>query len=116
MGPDLSHGIRLICIGATMQFWTKAASAFPYTDDVGGSVVVGLLNMTPGDQFLLHMPLVAWGWLNTRPVLPPEFVALLPATEKSMARTIQQLGGAKLIVSKEHQPWTGEFSVMGRLI
>jgi len=101
----------------------NAASALPYTDDVCESVVVALLRMAYSDELLSHIPLVAWGWLNKRPVLPPECVALLPPVEESVVQRIEQLGGVKLIASYLHIIWSeknallcDELSVMGRLI
>jgi len=106
-----------------MQFWMKAASTLPYTDDVGGSVVVGLLNMASSDQLLPHIPMDAWEWLNKRPVLPPECVALLPWATESAVQKIRQLGSIKLVVSYLHIIWSEEcrlwdygVSVMGRVI
>jgi len=106
-----------------MQLWLKAASALPYTDDVGGCVVVSLSNMASSDELLSHIPMVAWDWLNKRPVLSPEFVALLPRINESMVQAIQQLGGGELIVSylhvfwsEEHKIWHRDMSVMRRLI
>ena len=105
-----------------MQFWMKAASALPYTDDVCWSMVVGLLDMASSDELLPHIPMDAWDWLNKRPVLPPECVALLQTTE-SVVQKIQQLGSIKLIVSylyiilsEECRLWDDGVSVMGRLI
>jgi len=91
-----------------MQLWMKAASAVPYTDDVCGGVVVGLLNMASSDELLSHIPLVAWNWLNKRPVLPPECVALLPEATESVVQTIHQLGGIELIASYLHIIWSEE--------
>jgi len=106
-----------------MQLWMETASAVPYTDDVGGSVVVGLLNMASSDRLLSHIPLVAWNWLKKLPVLPPECGELLPEATESAVRGIHQFGGAKLtalylhtIWSEEHKPRYDEIPVMSRLI
>ena len=108
-------------ISGIMQLWMEAASAVPYTDDVCGSVVVGLLNMASSDELSSHIPLVAWNWLNKRPVLPPECIALLPEATESVVQTIHRLGGVELIASylyiiwsEERTPWDQD--VMDRLI
>jgi len=88
-----------------MQLWMKAASALQYTDDVGGSVVTTLLNVASSD-LSPHIPMVAWDWLNKRPVLPPECVAFLPEIVESTVRKIQQLGDTRLIVSYLHTVWS----------
>jgi len=104
-----------------MQLWMKAASAVPYTDDVCGSVVVGLLNMASSDELSSHIPLVFWNWLNKRPILPSECVAFLPSVTESVVQTIHRLGGVELIASYLHIIWSEERvpwaqDVMGRLI
>ena len=110
-------------ISGMMQLWMEAASAVPYTDNVGGSVVVGLLNMASIDRLLSHIPVVAWDWLNKLPVIPAECAALLPGPTKSVVQTIQQLGSVKLIAlylciiwSEERKISSDGFSAMGRLI
>ena len=91
-----------------MQLWMEAASTLPYTDDVCGSVVVGLLNMASSYELSQHIPLVAWDWLNKRPVLPPECVALLPRATESAVRTILRFGGVELIASYLYIIWSEE--------
>jgi len=121
-GPRLSRDTS--DISGMMQLWMEAASAVPYTDAVGESVVVSLLNMASSDRLLPHIPMVARDWLNKRPVFPPECVALLPRATESAVQGIHQFGGAKLIAlylhiiwSEERKPrWYGEMPVMSRLI
>jgi len=88
-----------------MQFWIKAASALPYTDDVGGGVVTTLLNVASSD-ISSQIPPVAWDWLNKRSVLPPEYVAFLPEIVESAVREIQRLGDTRLVVSYLHTVWS----------
>ena len=88
-----------------MQSWIKAASALPYTDDVSGSVVTTLLNIASGN-ISSHIPMVAWDWLNKRPVLPPEYVAFLPEIVESAVGEIQRLGDTRLVVSYLHTVWS----------
>ena len=86
-----------------MQFWIKAASALPYTDDVGGSVVTTLLSIASSD-LSPHIPMVAWDWLNKRPVLDHE--SLRPQTIGFTVHTIRQLREIKLIVSYLYTVWS----------
>jgi hypothetical protein len=58
-------------IGAMMRLWITAASALPYTDEVGERVVDALLGMATRDNLRPHIPVVAWDWLNKRPDLSP---------------------------------------------
>ena len=89
-----------------MQSWIKAASSLPYTDDVCGSVVTALLGIASIRELSLHIPMAAWDWLNKRPVLPPECVALLPSTARAVVEEIQRLRDVKLIVSCLHILWS----------
>jgi hypothetical protein len=88
-----------------MELWIQAASALPYTDDVGGSVVHTLLSIASTD-LSRHIPMVAWDWLDERPVLPLESVDRLPQTEKSIVKMIQQLRDVRLIVSHLQIIWS----------
>ena len=106
-----------------MQFWMKAASALPYTDDVCCSVVVGVINMASSDELLSHIPMDAWDWFNKRPILPPECMVLLPMALEFQIQKIRRLGNVKLIVSylhvtwsEKHFSWGSEFLMTGRLI
>ena len=106
-----------------MQFWMKAASALPYTDDVCCSVVVGVINMASSDELLSHIPMDAWDWFNKRPILPPECMVLLPMALEFQIQKIRRLGNVKLIVSYLHvtwsekrRPWDHGVSAMGLLI
>ena len=88
-----------------MQFWIKAASALPYTDDVGRSVVDTLLDIASSD-LSPYIPMVAWDWLNKRPVLHPESVAFRPEGMVSVVQMIRELRDVELFVSYLHIVWS----------
>jgi hypothetical protein len=56
--------------------WAAAATAIPYTDEVGSSVVDTLLQIAWVDLLRSHIPTKMWGWLKKRPPLPPMYDAL----------------------------------------
>jgi len=52
--------------------WATAASAVPYTEEVGQSVVDTLLYIASIDSLRPHIPVGIWTWLKKQPSLPPE--------------------------------------------
>ena len=50
--------------------WAAAASAIPYTEEVGRSVVDALLQIASIHSLRQHIPADTWAWLNRRPSLP----------------------------------------------
>ena len=53
-----------------IQLLGAAASAIPYTDEVGMSVVDTLLHIAAYHPLQSHIPVGMWSWLNKRPSLP----------------------------------------------
>jgi len=51
--------------------WVTAASAVPYTEEVGQSVVEALFQIAFTHHLRPHIPVGIWAWLNKRPTLPP---------------------------------------------
>ena len=51
--------------------WVAAASAIPYTEEVGQSVVEALLQIVSVTSLRSHIPIDLWTWLKRRPPLPP---------------------------------------------
>lgn len=95
-----------------MQFWIKAASALPYTDDVGRSVVDTLLDIASSD-LSPHIPMVAWDWLNKRPVLHPESAAFRPGDMVSVVQMIRELKDVELFASYLRIVWS-EWCQLGK--
>ena len=86
-------------IGAMMQLWAAAASALPYTVDIGERVIDALLQMAFQDVLRPHIPVTAWGWLRRRPALRPGSPGLELGTKKDVVRTVRKLGDIGLITS-----------------
>ena len=50
--------------------WAAAASAVPYTEEVGWSVIDALLQISSVDSLRSHVPVDIWKWLCKRAPLP----------------------------------------------
>jgi len=86
-------------IGAMMQLWMAAASALPYTNDVGQSVVDTLLQMAYHGDLQPHIPVLAWDWLKKRPVFNSWYPEHYLGTTESVAQMVRKLGDVELITS-----------------
>ena len=51
--------------------WAAAASAVPYTEEVGRDIVGALLQIARCDSLRTHVPIEIWTWLKKRSTLPP---------------------------------------------
>ena len=51
--------------------WAAAASAIPYTEEVGTSVIDALLQVSWVDFLQSQVPIDIWSWLKRQPSLPP---------------------------------------------
>jgi len=92
-------------IDAMMKLWMAAASALPYSDDVGQSVVDALLQMAENDQLLPHIPVCAWDWLKKRPLLGPECRGLDLAGHGAI-QTVRKRRDVELITSYLFVVWS----------
>ena len=88
--PDGEHLIRL---------WAAAASAVPYSDDTGQSVVDTLLLIACSDSLWPHIPIGMWLWLNKRPSLYAASWGRRLGSQRNALRRIRTLGDIKIFVS-----------------
>ena len=86
-------------INVVMQLWIETASALPYTDGVGESVVNALLRMASSAKLRSHIPAAAWEWLNKRPVLHPSVVMSGSGVSLDVFEQVQELGDVELTTS-----------------
>ena len=75
--------------GHLIQLWAVAASAVPYTDDIGRSVVETLLEIASLDSTSPHIPVGMWSWLNKGSFL---HLARHQRTHPVVVRTIRARG------------------------
>ena len=79
--------------------WAAAASAVPYTEEVGQFVVDTLLQIASVDSLRPHIPSDIWGWLNKRPSLPPVCRGRSPGTREGVVCQVRELGDIAIIKS-----------------
>jgi len=110
-------------IDTMMQLWMTIASALPYTNDVGQSVVDTLLQMASNEELLPHIPVPAWDWLKKRPPLHPGCRGLRWGTDEGVVQMVRKLGDVGIIASYLFVVWSGrdyffssEFKAMSHLI
>ena len=89
-----------------MQFWMAAASALPYTNDVGRRVVDTLLQMAGERKLQPHIPVLAWDWLKKRPVLTSWCLGEYPGTTENVVQMVRKLGDVGLITSYLFIVWS----------
>ena len=90
---ELTNGEHLI------RLWAAAASALPYADDIGKSVVDTLLRIASLDSTSPHIPIDMWSWLNKRPPLYPNHWGYHPGTRSNVMRAVRGLGVIELLKS-----------------
>ena len=79
--------------------WASAASAVPYTDEVGQNVVDALLQIASVDSLRPCIPVGIWAWLKKRPSLSPECSGRLKGTERDVVRHVRALGDIEVLKS-----------------
>jgi hypothetical protein len=62
---DMSDGTNAVAR------WAAAASAVPYTEEVGQSVVDTLFQIASVASLRSHIPVELWSWVKKQPSLPP---------------------------------------------
>ena len=79
--------------------WAAAASAVPYTEEVGQSVVDALLQIVSVTSLRLHIPIDLWTWLKRRPLLPPVSRGRRFAREAEVIHYVRGLGDIEILKS-----------------
>ena len=79
--------------------WASAASAVPYTDEIGPIVVDALLSIASVDCLRPHIPVDIWSWLNKRPTLPYVCFGRSVGTKKHVVRYVRKLKDVEILKS-----------------
>ena len=79
--------------------WAAAASAIPYTEEVGRKVVDALLQIAYVDFLRPHIPIELWGWIKRRPRLPPMYRGLSDGAHAPIVAYVRRLGDIDLLKS-----------------
>ena len=79
--------------------WAAAASAVPYTEEVGQSVVDALLQIVSVTSLRPHIPADLWTWLKRRPSLPPVSRGRWSACWPEVIHYVRGLGDIEILKS-----------------
>ena len=82
-----------------IQLLAVAASAVPYTNDIGQSVVDTLSRIANDTTLQPHIPVGMWSWLNRRPSLPPVCWGRLYGSTRHVARAVRALRDIEILNS-----------------
>jgi len=93
-------------IGATVRLWIAAATALPYTNDVGQRVVDTVLRMADHGWLQPHIPVSAWDWLKKRPALGAGCRGFNQGTYDTIVQMARELGDIGLITSYLFLVWS----------
>ena len=79
--------------------WAAAASATPYTEEVGQSVVDAILHIAYIGLLRPHIPIEIWGWMKRRTSLPPVCFGDPSRGDLYVLRFLSGLGDAEMLKS-----------------
>ena len=79
--------------------WASAASAVPYTEEVGQSVVDTLLQIASNARLQPHIPVDIWTWLKKLPSLPPGCWGRKWGTKDHVVRRVRELRDVEILES-----------------
>lgn len=77
--------------------WVAAATATPYTEYVGRSVVGALLHIASIDHLLPHLPVDVWAWLKKVPSLPPQCSGRSWGSKRAVVCQVRALGDIEVL-------------------
>ena len=89
--------------------WAAAASAIPYTEEVGRSVVDVLFQISYIDFLRPHIPIEMWEWVKRRPPLPPMYHGLSDGARAPTVAYVRRLGDVDLLKSYLLTIWTDQW-------
>ena len=89
-----------------VQLWATAASVFPYTDEIGQSVVDTLLHIASEDSLRPHIPVGMWPWLSNQPPFPLVCWGRFQGTQREVIQTIRALGNIEILKSYMLLVWS----------
>lgn len=89
-----------------IQPWAAAASAIPYTLEIGQSVVDALLHIASQDSLRPHIPVGMWTWLNRQPPFPLVCWGRFRDTQRNVVQTVRGLGDTKILKSYMLLVWS----------
>ena len=97
----------------TVVRWAAAASAVPYTEEAGQSIVSTLLHIASTDSLKPHIPVGMWAWLNKRPLLPPVCRGREVGTTEEVVRQVRALEDIEILKSYLLLVWSEWYPIDG---
>ena len=94
---------------AAVARWVAEASAIPYTEEVGSSVVDALFQIAWVDLLRPHIPIEIWRWLKSQPPLPFMYCGLSAGGHESVAVYLHKLGDVDILKLYFLLVWTYRF-------
>jgi len=85
--------------GNMVTRWAEAASALPYAENTGQSVVDTLLHIASVDSLRPHIPIDIWTWLKELPSLPPRCLGRSRGSGGNVVRQVRVLGDTEILKS-----------------
>jgi hypothetical protein len=82
-----------------VQQWAAAASAVPYTDEIGQSVADTLLHIAYSTSLQPHIPIDMWSWLRKSPSLPLICAGRFLGCHPDVVRIVQGLGDIETLTA-----------------
>jgi hypothetical protein len=98
--------------GREVVRWAEAASAPPYTEEVGQSRVDTLLHIASVDALRPHIPLEVWARLKEQPSLPVECSGRSRGSSGDVVRQVRALGDIEILKSYLLLVWS-EWDLIG---
>ena len=99
-GPNIHWGRgQSVDAQGLVSKWATGISVASHTEEVAGSVVDTLLQISANPHLRPFIPAGAWSWLNDRPSLPPSCRGLSSGCDRDILRTIRTLKDARILTS-----------------
>ena len=83
----------------SVQWWSRAISDVPYTEEFGQNVVDTLLQIAEQDGVAPHIPLDVWSWLTKQPALPPVCLGRNVGTRVRVVEAVRGLRDIEVLKS-----------------
>ena len=96
--------------------WALAASATPYTEEIGQSVVDALFQIAYIDLLRPHIPLDIWGWIKRQPSLLPVCYGKPKRERPLILLLVRGLGDIEILKSYFLLVWTDQWTPTSSVI
>jgi len=106
-GPNIHWGQgRSVDAQDLISKWAAGISTARHTEEVAGSVVDTLLQISANPHLRPFIPTGAWSWLNDRPSLPLTCGGLSSGCDRDIVRTVRALDNTEILTSYLVTVWS----------